>query len=433
MTPLTVGVIGIFLLFFFMAFRMPVGLAMGLAGFIWFCYLRGWSQGLHMLGTLPYGTASLYTMSVIPLFVLMGNFCFYGDVTKDIYSATHKWLGHLPGGLAMATTVGCAAFAAVSGSSVACAVTMGSIALPEMRRYNYDPKLATGTVAAGGTLGILIPPSMGFIFYSLLTTQSISELFMAGIIPGILLTLLFISAIYIITLRNPSLGPRARSASLVEKMRSIRGVWAVLILFLVVLGGMYLGVVTPTEAAGVGAFTAFLIMVIKRRLTYHNFINSFLETGKTVAMAFIILLGAQIFSQFIALTRIPYELGTFISAIHAPRLIILICILAVYLILGCLMDPISMIILTIPIFYPVIVSLGYDPVWFGVIIVLTMEMGLITPPVGVNVFSVSGVAKEVPMETIFRGITPFLIAMVVCLALLIAFPKIALFLPQTMS
>ena len=432
MSPVTIGLIGLFLLLLFMAFRMPIGIAMGLVGLLGLIYLRGWQQGLDMMSMVPYRTAAAYTLSTIPLFVLMGNFAFYSGVSQDLYTATRKWLGYLPGGLAMATMAGCAGFAAISGSSVANAVTMGTVCLPEMRRYGYHPRLATGCVAAGGTLGILIPPSIGFIFYAMLTTESISKLFIAGILPGILLTILFMLTIFISTRADPTLGPRGPSTSFMEKLTAIKDTWPVLIMFLIVIGGMYLGVFTPTEAAGVGAFVAFVFMLAKKGLSRQNLANSLLDTGKMAAMCFLIVTGANIFSYFIAFTRVPVVLANLVVGLHVPSLLIFALILVIYLFLGCVMDTIAMIILTVPIFYPVAMALGFDPIWFGVIIVLTMEMGLITPPVGINVFVISGVAKGVPLETIFRGIVPYLIAMIVCVAILTAFPQIATFLPSTM-
>ena len=433
MSPLTVGFIGIALLLLCLAFRMSIGISMGLVGLLGLIYLRGFGQGLEIAALVPYRTAAAYIMSTIPLFVVMGNFAFYSGISQELYYATHRWLGHLPGGLAIATTAGCAGFAAISGSSVATAVTMGTVSLPEMARYKYHPRLATGCIAAGGTLGILIPPSIGFIFYSLLTAESISKLFIAGILPGILLAILFMLTIYVIAKLDPSLGPPGPRTTFMEKMGSLKGIWPVLILFLVVIGGMYLGVFTPTEAAGVGAFVAFVIMLAKKGLSRKNLEGSLLDTGKMVAMCYLILVGATIFSYFIAFTRIPMELAGFVSGLPVPGLLILVFILIIYLFLGCIMDPISMIILTVPIFYPMIKALGFDPIWFGVIIVMTMEMGMITPPVGINVFVIAGVAKGVPMETIFRGMTPFLIAMIVGVAILTAFPQIATFLPGTMS
>ncbi|MDP2916847.1 MAG: TRAP transporter large permease [Dehalococcoidia bacterium] len=432
MSPLTVGIIGIAVLVLLLAFRMSIGLSMGLVGLLGLIYLRGWNQGLEMSQLVPYRTAAAYTMSTIPLFVVMGNFAFYSGISKDLYSATHKWLGNLPGGLAMATTAGCAGFAAICGSSVATAVTMGTVSLPEMKRYKYDSALATGCIAAGGTLGILIPPSIGFIFYSMLTSESIGKLFIAGILPGILLAILFMIAIYIVTRLDPMLGPPGPRTTFIEKIAVLKGMWPVLILFLIVIGGMYLGVFTPTEAAGVGAFVAFVIMIAKKGLNRKNITDSLLDTGKMVAMCYLIILGATIFSYFIAFTRIPTELAEFVSGLPVPSLVIFAFIIVIYLFLGCIMDPISMIILTVPIFYPMTKALGFDPIWFGVIIVITMEMGMITPPVGVNVFVINGVAKDVPMETTFRGMIPFLIAMVVGVVILTAFPQIATFLPGTM-
>ncbi len=432
MSPLTVGIIGICLMLFFMACRMSIGLAMALVGFLGYAYLRGLGPALDMVGMVPYRQAAAYTMSVLPLFVVMGNFMFYSGVSRDLYFAAHRWLGHLPGGLAMATTAGCAGFAAVCGSSVATAITIGTVAWPEMQRYNYDPRLATGSIAAGGTLGILIPPSIGFIFYSMLTDESIGKLFIAGILPGILLTVLFILAIYVSCRRNPHLGPQAPSTSFREKLASFRNIWAAVILFLLVMGGLYLGVFTPTETAGIGAFVAFLIMLGKRKLTRANLVGSLLDTGEMVAMGFIILMGATIFGFFMALTRLPNELADLAATLPLPPLLILIAILIIYLFLGCVMDAIAMIILTVPIFYPVVIALGFDPVWFGVMMVIMMEMALITPPVGMNVFVISG-ATKVPMYTVFAGIFPFALAMIVCIVILIAFPQIALFLPKFMS
>lgn len=433
MSPLLVGVLGIGLLFVLMAYRMNVGLAMALAGFLGLNYLMGFDKALDILGSVPYRTAAAYTMSVVPLFVLMGNFSSYAGVSQGLYSSAYTVLGHLPGGLSMATAVACAGFAATCGSSVATAVAMGSIALPEMKKYKYDPALATGSIASGGTLGILIPPSIGFILYSMLTDESIGKLFVAGVLPGILLTSLFLLFIYIRVRRNPHLGPPGPSTSLRDKLVSLKGIWGALILFILIIGGLYRGIFTPTEAGGIGAFGAFLIMVSRRKLTPQNLIGALMETGKVTAMCFIILLGANVFGYFMAVTRIPYELAMFSAELPLPPHLILVFILIVYLILGAVMDAIAMIVLTVPIFYPVILKLGFDPIWFGVVMVIVMEMALITPPIGMNVFAIAGVAKDVPLFTIFRGILPFLVAMIVCVALIVAFPQIAMFLPGTMK
>ena len=433
MSPVIVGIIGIGLLFILMALRMNVGLSMLLSGFLGIAYLIGFDRAFDILGTTPYRTAAAYTMSVIPLFILMGNLSFYAGVSRDLYATAHKLLGSLPGGLAIATTLGCAGFAATCGSSVATAVTMGSIAIPEMKHYKYDPALAAGSVAAGGTLAELIPPSIGFVLYAMLTNESVGKLFIAGILPGILLTSLFMLTIYIITRRNPNLGPPGASTSSKEKLASLKNVWAMLALFIVVIGGLYLGLFTPTEAGGIGAFGAFVLMTARGKLTRENLVGALMDTGKITAMCYIILLGANLFGYFMAVTRIPYELAGFAAGLPLHPLLIVGFILIVYLVLGCVMDAIAMIVLTVPIFYPVILELGFDSIWFGVIMVIVMEMGLITPPVGVNVFAIAGVAKDVPLYTIFRGIIPFLLAMIVCIIVLLFVPQIATFLPSTMT
>ncbi len=433
MTPVTVGIICILLLFFFMSLNMNVGLSMALSGFIGLIYLLGVEQALNVLGNAPFRTAAAYTMSVIPLFVLMGNLSLYAGVSSDVYNTAYKFFGHLPGGLAMATTVACAGFAATCGSSVATAVTIGSVAIPEMRKYNYASSLAAGSLAAGGTLGILIPPSIGFILYSMLTEESIGKLFIAGILPGILLTALFVVAIYIQVRKNPGLGPRGPVSTFKEKIESLKGVGGALGLFILVIGGLYGGIFTPTEAGGIGAFGSFLLMVLRKKLNFKNMANCLMDTGKVTAMCFLILLGANIFGYFMAVTRIPSELAKLAISLPLHPVLILIFILIVYLFLGCIVDAIAMIVLTIPIFYPVIIELGFNSVWFGVIAVIVMEMALITPPVGMNVFAIAGTAGDVPMYTIFKGIFPFLIAMVVLLIILIIFPQLATFLPNLMT
>jgi len=433
MTPITVGIVCILLLFLFMAINMNVGLAMALSGFIGLLYLMGPQQALNILGNAPFRTAAAYTMSVIPLFVLMGNLSLYAGVSSDVYHTAYKFFGHLPGGLAMATTVACAGFAATCGSSVATAVTIGSVAIPEMRKYNYAPSLAAGSLAAGGTLGILIPPSIGFIIYSMLTEESVGKLFIAGIVPGILLTALFVSAIYLQVRKNPYLGPPGPVSTFKEKIESLKGIGGALGLFILVIGGLYGGIFTPTEAGGIGAFGSFLLMTFRKKLNFKNLIDCLMDTGKVTAMCFLILLGANVFGYFMAVTRIPAELAKFATSLPIHPVLILIFILIVYLFLGCIVDAIAMIVLTIPIFYPVVIELGFNSVWFGVIAVIVMEMALITPPVGMNVFAIAGTAGDIPMYTIFKGIFPFLIAMIILLAILIIFPQIATFLPSLMT
>ena len=432
MSPITVGFIGIGILLLLIFLRMPIGFAMAFIGFVGFIYLGSVQGALSIMGMEPFATVSSYTLSVLPMFVLMGQFAFHSGLSERLYYTAYKWLGHLPGGLSMATIGGCAGFAAVCGSSLATAATMGSVALPEMKRYNYDPSLATGSVAAGGTLGILIPPSALFIIYGVLTEQSISQLFIAGVFPGILLAFLFMLTIYIRVRLNPRLGPPAPAVSIMERLAALRGSVDMLALFLLVMGGLYGGFFTPNEAGGVGAAGALLIGVVRRRFTWRGFGDALMETMRTTAMVLTIVIGAMIFNRFLCVTTMPFWLADFVGGLPVPPMAITVVIFIIYVILGCFFDGMAIVLLTLPIFYPVVLALGLDPIWFGVIICIVMEMGLITPPVGMNVYVIRGVAKDVPMYTIFRGIIPFLVPMVACAAILMVFPQIALFLPSTM-
>jgi tripartite ATP-independent transporter DctM subunit len=427
---MTAGLIGLCLLFIAFLTGLPVFTSLILAGFVGMCYLRGANAGLSIMGSSPFGTVSHYTFSVIPLFVLMGEFCFFAGIGRDLYDMAYKWLGPLPGGLSMGTVGACGGFAAVCGDSMATAVTMGTVAIPEMKRYHYDSRLAAGCVAAGGTLGVLIPPSLAFILYALLADQSIALLFIAGILPGILLVLLFMLSIYLRARRDPKLGPPGPRTTMREKIYSLKGVWATLILFAVVIGGMYIGVFTPTEGGGIGAFGALVIGVARRRLAWNGILSSLLEAGKISAVCIGILLGAQVFGVFMAASKLPIDLANYVAQLPVPALVILIAILVIYLFLGCLMPAIPMLILTVPIFYPVVTSMGYDPIWFGVIMVLMFEMAVITPPMGINVLALQTVTKDISLSDMFRGVLPFLVVMIFCVIILIMFPQIALFLPN---
>ena len=433
MSPLEIGYICLAVLFVFLFMGTPIGVVMGSVGVLGMIWVSGTNAGLGILKTVPFTTLSAYNYSVLPLFILMGELCYYSGLTKSLYWAVHKWVGHLPGGLAMATVGGCGAFAAVSGSSLATAATMGTLALPEMKRYKYDPALATGSIAAGGTIGILIPPSVILIIYAILTQQSVGKLFLAGFIPGVLEAVFYFAVIYILCKRNPLLGPRGPRADFRERIYALKDTWGVIALFVLIIGGIYLGVFTPTEAGGIGAFGAFLFAIGRRKLTRENFKKSLVETCKSTGMILFIILGAMIFGYFLAVTRLPFELANVIADLPFNRYIILIIIIFIYLLIGCVMDAMAMILLTVPIFFPLAQSLGFDAIWFGIIIVRVFEMASITPPVGMNVYVIHGVAKDIPMSTIFRGITPFLIADVCHLALLIAFPQIVLFLPNLMN
>jgi len=433
MSPVTVGIIGIFFLFLLLALRMQIGFSMALVGFLGFTVLCSLEASFSIMGMEAFKTGTAYSLTVIPLFILMGQFANHSRMGMEIYETVYRWLGFLPGGLAMATTGACAGFAAISGSSLATAATMGMVALPEMKRFKYDDSLATGCIAAGGTLGILIPPSTVLIIYGILTEQPIATLFIAGVLPGLLLSGLFLATIYAMTKYKPSLGPPGPRFTMKEKIYSLKGTWSLLALFLLVIGGLYTGWFTPTEAAGVGAFGAFFITIIKGRLNRDNLRESLTETVKTTAMVFVILIGANIFGYFLTVSQIPDQLSTWIGELGLNRYVVMSMLIFAFIILGCFMEGLAIMVLTIPIVYPMVMAMGFDPIWFGIIITLTMEMSLITPPVGINVFIISGVAKDVPMYTIFRGILPFWFAMLACIILLVIFPHIALFLPTSMG
>ncbi len=432
MDPTLIGILGIAGLFFLLATGMYIGMAMFLVGFVGYCFLMGVGPGLGLLSLVPYSAGASYMLTVIPLFVLMGQFAYISGISGDIYKTVYSWVGHLPGGLSMATIMGCAGFGAVSGSSLATGATMGTVAIPEMNRYGYDPKLATGCVAAGGTLGILIPPSLGFVIYGILTEQSIGKLFMAGILPGIMLAALFMLIIYLQCKIKPSMGPPGERVTFKEKLLSLGGIWGMLALFLLVMGGIYFGIFTPTEAAGVGAFGAFVIALLKGKLTYRNIMESLLETGKTTAMLFMIIIGAELLSKFLGATMLPMKLADYVGGLPFNKYIILTFIIFTYFILGCVMDCVAIMILTTPIIFPVITALGFDPIWYGVMMVVVLEVGLITPPVGLNVFVIRGVSGDIELGTIFAGIVPFLIACIIAVILLVVFPDIALFIPDLM-
>ena len=431
MSPTLIGGLGLVVLFALLATGMPIGFAMAIVGFAGFAWLGGVKGALTQLASVSYSSVASYMMTVLPLFLLMGQFAFVSGLTQGAYYAMYKWLGRLPGGLAMATIGGCAAFAAVCGSSVATASTMSSVAYPEMKRYKYDPKLSLGSIAAGGTLGILIPPSVPFIIYAIFAEESVGRLFMAGIFPGIILSSLFIITIYIRTKRSLSLGPPGPETSWREKLSAVKDIWPVALLAFLVLGGIWGGVFSPIEAGGAGAFCALIIGLARRQLSVQKITSSIRETVRTTAMIFTILIGAMIFNYFIVLSQLPAELARFIENVEWPAIGVLVGILIIYIILGCLMDTMAMTVLTLPIFIPLIKSLGFDLVWFGVVFVIITEMALITPPIGMNVFVISGMAKDVPMYTVFRGIITFVVAMAVCEALVIIFPQIALFLPNS--
>jgi tripartite ATP-independent transporter DctM subunit len=432
MSETAIGSIGLIALFVLLALRMPVAMTMLIVGFFGTIAINGLNAALSSLGGEAFEIASTSMLIVVPLFVLMGNLAGVSGMSRDLYDAAYAWVGHHRGGLASATIGGCAGFAALSGSSIASAVTMGRVALPQMKRFKYDDSLATGAVAAGGTLGILIPPSSGMIIYAILTEQSIGRLFMAGVFPGLLLTGLFLVAIYIVTRIRPEAGPPGPRVNMRERFATARRSLAIVGIVLATIGGIYLGVFTPVEAAGVGAFLTFMMALYRRSLDRPKICFVLLQTLQTSATVMMILIGAFVFIPFMALTQIPENIVGFLVNLDVGPLGVLIIILTTYIALGTFLEGLAMLVLTLHIVFPVIIELGLDPIWFGVVVVIVLEMGLISPPVGVNVFVVKSVAPDVPMGTIFRGIWPFWLAMAVCLALLVAFPKIATFLPDTM-
>ncbi len=432
MSPTEAGIAGFIVLILLMFLKMPVGFAMALVGFAGFGILVSWYAALNLAVRDFFSVFNAYNLTVIPLFVFMGQCAFHSGISSRLFNAAHKFIGHLPGGLAIATIGACAGFSAICGSTSATAATMASVTLPEMKKHRYDPSLATGVVAAGGSLGILIPPSTIFIVYSIMTEQSIGKLFMAGVLPGILLALLFVLTILLWTFIKPEVGPKGEPASLREKMASLSGLIETLILFVLVMGGLFIGLFTPTEAAGIGALGTLVIAVAGRNLSWKGFLKALDDTARITCMIMVIVAGATIFGHFLAVTRIPTEIGLWVSDLSLPPVVIIGTIILIYVLMGCLMDSLAMIMLTIPVFFPVIATLGYDPIWFGVIIVLVAEIGVITPPIGINVYVVAGVARDVPLILIFKGTIWMIMALLATIALIMLFPQIALFLPGLM-
>jgi tripartite ATP-independent transporter DctM subunit len=432
--PITAGILGSALLVFLLFLGMPIAFVMMFVGFLGISYLTSVNAALPVVAKTVYETAAHYPYTIIPLFILMGGFAGSAGITRELYETFDKWFRKLPGGLGIATIAACAFFAALSGSSVAAAAAMGAVAIPEMRRFNYAPKLAVGVVAAGGTLSFLIPPSLGFVVYGMLTEQSIGKLLISGIFPGILLSLAFMVIIVVEVKMDPSLAPATPGeVSFKEKLLAFSGVWETLLVFFIVMGGIYGGFINPTEAGAIGATALFVIALLKRKLTFRNLSTSLLEAVRISVLVLFLVAGANVFSYFLALSTIPTAVSSWMAGLLVSRYVILSIIIIIYLILGCFLDAISMMVLTMPVIFPVIKALGFDPIWFGVICVIMMEAGLITPPVGLNVYTLAGVVKDVPMQTIFRGALPFLIAMIAVVIIITFFPKICLFLPSMMG
>ena len=430
LSPDAVAVIGFVVLFVLMLLRVPVGMAMGLVGVVGYSYIAGTGPALKLVGQTSMRTVTDYTIGVIPMFMLMGAFVSVSGVSRELFKAANAFIGHLRGGLGVATVLACGGFAAICGSSVATAATFSAVAYPEMRRFGYPQSFATGVIAAGGTLGAMLPPSTVLAVYAILTQQDIGKLFMAGIVPGLLAMTMYVITIGIIVMVRPDWLPAGERQSLGERVKGLKDVWAPMVLFLFVIGGLYGGFFTPTEAGGVGASGAFLLGVLRGKLDRAGIREALLSATRTAAAVFTVLIGALLFGYFLTITQVPQKLTVFLTDLGVGRYGVLALIMLMYLLLGCLMDAMAMIILTVPIIFPVIVQLGFDPIWFGVIIVLTVELGLIHPPVGMNVFVIKSVVKDVSFTTIFKGVIPFVITDIIRLVILISFPIIALWLPN---
>jgi C4-dicarboxylate transporter, DctM subunit len=427
-----VAILGFVALFALMLLRVPVGMAMGLVGVGGFAWLAGGTPALKIVGHTSMRSVTDWNFAVIPLFLLMGSFATTSGMSRELFRAANAYLGHLRGGLGIATIAACGGFAAICGSSVATAATFSRVAYPEMRRYSYPQSFATGVIAAGGTLGIMIPPSTVLAIYGIITEQDIGKLFIAGVIPGIIAVLMYMLTITAIGRLRPGFLPAGKPAPWHERLASLRDVWATLILFLFVIGGIYGGLFTPTEAAGMGAAGAFIIGIVRRRLGGAEIRQSLLEATRTTAAVFTVLIGALLFGYFLTITQVPQKVTEFLVGLGIGRYGVLALIMIMYLVLGCLMDALAMIILTVPIVFPVIKELGFDPIWFGVIIVMVAELGLIHPPVGMNIFVIKSVVEDVKISTIFRGVLPFIVTDILRLILLITFPMLALWLPSKM-
>lgn len=436
MEPTTAGILGIVIMVFLFMTRMPVAFVMMLVGFVGFSLLTSWKGGLNLMSRNIYDAFASYELSTIPLFILMGQIAFNSGISKRLYNTAYHFLGNVRGGLAMATVSACTCFGAVCGSSPATAATMSTVGIPEMKRYGYANSLAAAAVASGGGLGMIMPPSVVLIIYGVLTEQSIGALFVSGIFPAIMLTILFVIGIYIQCKMNPALGPKGDSFTWTEKLKSLANLVDTILIFSLVIGGLFKGWFTPTEAASIGCLGVLLLAIVKRQITWEAFVNSLYETLRTSCMVLVLIAGAVVFGKFLAVTRIPFDIANWVSAFDMPPFAIMAAIIAIYFIGGCFMDSLALIMLTIPVFFPVVTSMGYDPIWFGIIIVLVTEMGVITPPVGINVYVVYGmcqkIAPDVTLEEVFKGIMPFMLAIIVGIALLFVFPQIILWLPGLM-
>ena len=420
-------------LFVLLLLLVPIAFGMAIVGTVGFGLYVGFGPAFRSIGNVATDMVMVYDFSVLPLFILMGAFVARSGISHDLYDASNAWLGHRRGGLAMATVVACGGFSAVCGSSLATVATMSKVAIPSMRKFGYDERLATGSIAAGGTLGILIPPSVALVFYGIMTETDIGQLFAAGIIPGILGILLYAVAVAVMTRINPELGPPGERLPWRARVRALKGIWGMLVLFAIVMGGIYGGIFTPTEAAGIGAFGAFAIALFRRRLTLSLTLEALAESGRTTAVLLALLVGSLLFANFINVARVPNEIADWFAAMNAPPLMVVVICIVIYILLGCILESISMMLLTVPVFYPVMQAMGLDLVWFGIVVVVVIEISLITPPIGLNVFVLKSMLPEVELTRIFRGVLPFIAADIVRIALIVAIPGLSLFLPRLLE
>lgn len=423
----TIGIVILLLVLFFLG--MPVGFAMAVVGFCGFWYVVSFKAALNMISSDLWFTFSKYGLTVIPLFVLMGYLAFNAGIGERLYDAAYRWVGHWPGGLAIATIGADELFAAICGSNTATAATMGAVALPQMRKYSYDTRLSSGTVATGGTLGVVMPPSVVIIVIGLQTEQSIVKLFLGGILPAILMGVLFVLTILVLCRLRPDFGPAGPRTSLKEKIKSLPGIIEAVAIFILVMGGLFVGLFTPTEAGATGVFCTLLVTVTTRRLSWSGFIGSIVETLKISCMVFVLVTGAIIFGRFLAVTRIPFLVADFATSLPVPPFVILAFVLLIYLIGGCVMDALGFLVLTIPIFFPLGMALGFDPIWYGIILTMVTTLGAITPPVGVNLYVVKALAPEIAIGTIFKSVSFFVLASIISIIILIIFPQIVLVIP----
>lgn len=429
---MTEGLLGFAAMFVLMALRVPIAVAMGIVGFVGMGFMRSWPAAMSSTAG-EFTDIGSYTLSVVPLFVLMGNFVTRAGMSRDLYQAAYALIGHKRGGLAMSSIAACAGFGAICGSSIATTATMSRVAMPEMQRFGYSPAFAAGSVCAGATLGILIPPSVILVIYGIMTEQSIGALFAAGVIPGIVATLFYLLASVWVTYRHPDWGPPGERTSWAGRLQALRQIWGVIALFALVMGGMYGGFFTPTEAAGVGAMGGFVFALGRRALNWRITVEVLGDSARTSAMLFTIVIGASLFANFLNFTELPSALKDFVIGLNAPPLMVIVAICLIYVVLGTAMESLSMMLLTVPIFFPIVTSMGFDPVWFGIIVVCVIEISLITPPVGMNIFVLSSMMPTLPTSTIWRGVLPFIVADLFRMGVLIGVPALSLYLPRALG